>query len=80
MANPSHPTDAKAMVDNLGPARETPQPDRRIQAAPVRALCGDISDMTLWRWINERDFPKPSYIGRRRYWRERDVLAWLDEK
>ena len=52
--------------------------DKRIQAATVRALCGDISDMTLWRWINERDFPKPIYIARRRYWRESDVLEWLE--
>ena len=60
-------------------AKVTP-PERRIQAAQVRALCADISDMTLWRWINERDFPKPIYIGRRRYWREREVLVWLDEQ
>lgn len=54
--------------------------ERRIQAAQVRALCADISDMTLWRWINERDFPKPIYIGRRRYWRESDVSRWLDDQ
>ncbi|MCH8467117.1 MAG: AlpA family phage regulatory protein [Roseinatronobacter sp.] len=34
--------------------------------------------MTLWRWINERDFPKPIYIGNRRYWKESDVLSWLE--
>ena len=52
--------------------------EKRIQAAAVRDLCGNVSDMTLWRWLNERDFPKPAYIGKRRYWREADVIAWLD--
>lgn len=52
--------------------------EKRITAAQVRALCGDISDMSLWRWIADRDFPKPVYIARRRYWREADVIAWLE--
>ena len=52
--------------------------EKRIQAADTRHLCGGISDMTLWRWINDRDFPQPVYIGNRRYWKESDVLAWLD--
>lgn len=53
---------------------------KRIQAAAVRDLCGDVSDMTLWRWLNDPslNFPQPIYIGRRRYWREADVIAWLD--
>ena len=55
---------------------------RRIQAAFVRKMCGDISDMTLWRWLDnaELHFPKPQYIGRRRYWKEADVIAWLAEQ
>lgn len=54
--------------------------EKRIQAADVRTLCGNISDMTLWRWLNDQslNFPQPIYIGRRRYWREADVLGWLD--
>lgn len=54
--------------------------EKRIQAKYVRELCGEISDMTLWRWLHQSDlhFPQPAYIGRRRYWREAEVLAWLD--
>lgn len=52
--------------------------DKRLKAAAVRALCGDVSDMTLWRWLQERDFPQPIYIAGRRFWKEADVLAWLD--
>jgi predicted DNA-binding transcriptional regulator AlpA len=38
--------------------------------------------MTLHRWLNNPDlnFPKPAYIGRRRYWREADVIAWLEAR
>lgn len=54
--------------------------DKRIQSRDVRALCGNISDMTLWRWLHnpELNFPKPIYIGRLRYWRESDIIAWLE--
>lgn len=52
--------------------------EKRIQAAAVRALCGDVSDMWLWRRLNsDPSFPRPIYIGRRRFWREADVVAWL---
>ena len=55
---------------------------RRIQAAPVRQMCGGISDMTLWRWLDnpELDFPRPVYIGRRRFWREAEIIAWLEAR
>jgi len=49
-------------------------------ATAVRDALGGVSDMTLWRWLNDPalNFPKPIYIARRRYWREADVSAWLD--
>lgn len=55
---------------------------RIIKAQDLRAICGGISDMTLWRWLNDQslDFPRPIYLGRRRYWRETEVLAWLDAR
>ena len=54
--------------------------EKRIPAADVRELCGGISDMSLWRYLNttEMDFPRPIYIGRRRYWKEADVISWLE--
>jgi len=55
--------------------------DRKlITAAAVRDICGGISDMSLWRWLNDPalNFPKPLYIQRRRYWREAEVMAWLE--
>lgn len=60
----------------------TSNPHRRIPASEVRQLCGDVSDMTIHRWMNRTDlnFPKPVYIGRRRYWREADIIVWLDAR
>jgi predicted DNA-binding transcriptional regulator AlpA len=53
-----------------------------ISAAVVRDLCGGVSDMTVWRWINhpEMGFPRPIYISRRRYWREIDITGWLADQ
>lgn len=51
-----------------------------VKASRLLELCGGISDMSLHRWLNdpELNFPKPIYISRRRYWREADVIAWLE--
>lgn len=53
-----------------------------LTAAAVRDTLGGVSDMTLWRWLNdpEMDFPKPIRIARRRYWRETDVDAWVEAR
>ena len=50
-----------------------------ITAATVRELLGGVSDMTLWRWLNDSamNFPKPLRIHSRRYWREADLTDWL---
>jgi predicted DNA-binding transcriptional regulator AlpA len=67
-------------MPNNNPA-EWANPDRRITAAAVRELCGGISDMCLWRWLRrDPSFPKPAYYNGRRYWREAEVLAWLEAR
>ncbi|MBC7286135.1 MAG: AlpA family phage regulatory protein [Hoeflea sp.] len=57
-------------------------PTKRIPASAVKEICGGVSDMTLWRWLNDDnlDFPRPIYIGRRRYWREADIIEWLEAR
>lgn len=62
--------------ENLKP----PHPERRINALEVRNLCGGVSDMWLYRRMRDTDFPRPITIARRRFWREREVLAWLDSQ
>lgn len=50
-----------------------------IRSATVKASFGGISDMTLWRWIRHRQFPKPRKIAGRNYWDPREVDAWRAE-
>jgi predicted DNA-binding transcriptional regulator AlpA len=50
--------------------------DRRyLTANQVRERFGKISDMTLWRWLqdDELGFPKPVVIQRRRFFRLDDI-------
>lgn len=54
-----------------------------ISATQLRQkMLGGISDMSLWRCLNDPDlrFPRPIYIGRRRYWLETEILAWIEER
>jgi predicted DNA-binding transcriptional regulator AlpA len=53
-----------------------------IKAAAVRELCGGVSDMSLWRWLNDPalKFPQPIRIQSRRYWKETEIAAWLEQR
>lgn len=52
--------------------------DVLVTSAVVRRRYGQISDMTLWRWLRDPvvGFPQPLVIQRRRYWRVADLTAW----
>lgn len=69
------PPEIKSPKHDSGP----PQEDAYIPARTTRTLCGGVSDMTLWRWLNSSklDFPEPIRINGRRYWRRSEVNAWL---
>lgn len=51
-----------------------------IPAATVREICGGVSDMWLWRRLNAEGstFPQPIYIARRRFWKEAELVAWIE--
>ena len=53
-----------------------------ITAKEVCARLGGISDMTLWRYLNDdkADFPKPVYIRRRRYFCEQEIADWIEKQ
>jgi predicted DNA-binding transcriptional regulator AlpA len=71
---------AKAEVSQT--IHQSVTPNRRITSKVARELCGSVSDMTLWRWLHDTslNFPKPTYIGKRRYWKESDVIGWLEQR
>lgn len=47
---------------------------------PARAVWEryGVTSMTIYRWIASEDlgFPPPIYLGRFRYWKLVDLLAW----
>ena len=49
-----------------------------VTAKVVREMFGGISHMSLHRWLTDtkKDFPKPSYIGSRRYFKLEEVEAF----
>ena len=49
-----------------------------LNAGQVRTRYGGVSDMALWRWLQDDDlgFPKPLRINRRRFWKASDLTAW----
>ena len=53
-----------------------------ITSARVRVLCGNVTDMTLWRWLADPtlDFPHPMYIRNRRYWDEAVIVEWVSAR
>ena len=51
--------------------------DVLLRSAAVRRRYGNCSDMWLHRRLNDDSgFPKPIYLGRLRYWRLSDLIAW----
>lgn len=46
-----------------------PSDDVLDPARAVREACGNVSDMTLYRWIRSGVLPPPIVIRGRRYWK-----------
>ncbi|WP_316233389.1 DNA-binding protein [Bradyrhizobium sp. SZCCHNPS2010] len=49
-----------------------------LTANAVCAEFGNVTTMTLWRWLRDQElaFPKPVVIRRRRYWNADDIHAF----
>jgi hypothetical protein len=49
-----------------------------LTSRQVRERYGNVSAMWIWRRLNEPDsnFPKPTVIASRRFWRECELIAW----
>jgi predicted DNA-binding transcriptional regulator AlpA len=56
-----------------------------ITSKPVREICGNCSEMHIWRLLNEEKyqalaFPKPIKINDRNYWRLGAIRQWIRER
>ena len=61
----------------------TPKPDNVVWLpGPQVATRYGRSDMTIHRWLNdpELNFPRPTYLGRYRYWRIDQLERWEAEQ
>jgi predicted DNA-binding transcriptional regulator AlpA len=49
-----------------------------LNARRVRQRYGGLSEMSLWRWLNDERlaFPKPLIVNTRRYWWQHELEAW----
>lgn len=50
-----------------------------INAKDLREIFGNVSDMTIWRWLDDKEmgFPRPIYINQRRFWRIADIDQFI---
>ncbi|MGC1408950.1 MAG: hypothetical protein WA864_08435 [Acetobacteraceae bacterium] len=51
-----------------------------LTTTQVRAYCGYVSAMCIWRWLRDPrvNFPTPITINRRNYWRIGDLRRWQE--
>ena len=47
--------------------------DDLISAREVKRQLGNVSDMTIWRWTQQKILPEPVRINGRKYWSSADV-------
>jgi len=53
--------------------------DPLLDAKTVKRDLGNISEMCLWRWTRDRQFPAPDLImGGRKFWHRSSVENWIE--
>jgi hypothetical protein len=74
---PDAPPDAAQFQTNLARAGLIEVGDRFVPARAVWEHFG-VTAMSLHRWLADEKmkFPRPTYLGRFRYWRLSGLLAW----
>ena len=55
--------------------------DTYLNAPQLKHRYGGRSDMWIWRrLVDDPDFPKPFVMGKQRYWRLSELLAYEEKK
>ena len=63
--------------ERLAPRSE---PIGLMQADELRALLGGVSDMWLWRRLQDGTLPKPLVISHRRFWRRDEIENYINRQ
>jgi predicted DNA-binding transcriptional regulator AlpA len=61
------------------PQNNSEKPDRLINRRQLRQQI-PTSDMTIWRWEQQGNFPAHISINGRNYWRLNEITAWLKQQ
>ncbi len=48
-----------------------------LSSRQLRELAGEVSDMTLWRWVKAGIIPKPIKINGRNFWPKHETISSL---
>lgn len=69
-----------ASVSSMPLAAPSHRPRVFLTAKQVRKRYGEMSEMTLWRWMRDpaMGFPQPATKNRIRYWSEAELDQWDD--
>ena len=79
MADPTNiPTNAASLTPTTQEFVHTPQP--LIQGLELRNLLGGVSDMWIWRRLQDGTLPKPILISNRRFWRSDEIADYIDRQ
>lgn len=47
----------------------------------VRKAVGNVSDTTIWRWVQQGIFPSPRRVGPNRLgWLSNDIKDWIESR
>jgi predicted DNA-binding transcriptional regulator AlpA len=82
-----HSTIAREAASRTGPGK-VPESISRFDQLPdsaligsdaVRGLVGDVTSVTLWRWVRSGEFPAPRKLpcGRLNAWKVADIRRYL---
>lgn len=54
----------------------------RIKLLTIEQVCEvtGLAQSTIYQLVESEDFPKPVKIGRKNFWRESSLIAYLDKK
>jgi len=56
--------------------------DALLNSNQVREFFGNVSAISLWRWLKTKElgFPRPIKIASRNYWIRRELVAFRDRQ
>lgn len=78
-------TECTLKVENADPVVVAAD-DVLLTSKQVKAMCGNVSDMAIWRWTRDPQvqFPAPlkleSRTNSRNFWRLGDIRRWQAER